>query len=251
MRALLLVAMVLALAGCPSSLKYPSCDGDKDCKNGEKCVNKKCVQCAADTDCGPGMTCELGGCKKKADYCDKNEDCPDGKICQEHVCTGCTTDDQCGPGGKCQNGACKKPSACAKDEDCAEDEDCVNKLCQKGGGRTTATTAGPKCTLQAVYFAFDQYSLNDESKALLQKDQECLQKESARKVSAVGYTDPRGTAEYNVALSDDRAQAVITYLGRLGTDPARMRKVPKGASDSKGTDEAGWAQDRRVELVWE
>jgi peptidoglycan-associated lipoprotein len=244
---LLAVVALGAGAGCPGP-KYPTCDGDKDCKNGEKCVNKRCVQCAVDKDCPAGSQCVAGACQKKAGACETNADCPDGQACIDHQCSACTSDDQCGPGGKCEAGKCMKGTACAKDEDCPEDQDCKQGFCQKG---TRVVTVGPKCNLQPVFFGFDQYSLNDEAKGLLQKDFECLQSESARKIAVVGFTDPRGTDEYNVALSDDRAQAVITYLGRLGVEPARMRKVPKGASEAKGKDEASWQQDRRCEFQWE
>ena len=49
----------------------------------------------------------------------------------------------------------------------------------------------------------------------------------------------------------DRAQAVITYLSRLGVDPARLRKVPKGSGEATGVEESGFAKDRRVDFTWE
>ena len=138
------------------------------------------------------------------------------------------------------------PSAgkCNSDEDCPEDQDCINGMCSK------PTAAPGACALDPVYFGFDQYTLDDPARTTLQKDFECLGT-NQRTVAVVGMTDPRGTVEYNIGLSDDRAQAVITYLARLGIEPKRMRKVPKGSQDAKGVDESGYSKDRRVELTWE
>jgi peptidoglycan-associated lipoprotein len=240
---------VALLAACPSKKpKYPLCDGDKDCKDGEKCVNKKCVQCAADSDCAEGEQCIDGGCQKKDGFCASDADCANGEICKDNQCIACSADEQCGPGGKCVNGGCLKAGQCRTDDDCAEDEDCIKGQCVK------ATKVGgddlPKCNLEAVFFAIDQYSIPDDAKTILEKNAQCLATTS-RGVMVIGHTDPRGPDEYNIGLSDDRAQSVITYLGRLGVDPARMSKVPKGEAEATGSEEASWAKDRRVEFKWE
>jgi len=253
-RHLALVATALGFAalllGCPNKKpKYPSCNGDKDCKEGEHCVNKMCVQCSADTDCGTGEECVAGACQKKKGWCESDSDCDNGQVCKDNQCVACQSDDQCGPGGKCLDGGCLRQGECRSDDDCAEDEDCKNGRCVKAGPVTSADDI-PNCTLESIYFGFDQYSIPDEAKAILEKDAECMSK-TTRGVMVIGHTDPRGTDEYNIGLSDDRAQSVITYLGRLGVDPARMRKVPKGEGEATGSDEAGWAQDRRVEIKWE
>jgi peptidoglycan-associated lipoprotein len=72
----------------------------------------------------------------------------------------------------------------------------------------------------------------------------------SRTVHLVGHTDPRGTEEYNLALSDQRAQAVRRYLENLGVPSGRLVVVPKGELEAQGTDEQTWAEDRRVELIW-
>jgi peptidoglycan-associated lipoprotein len=248
-RQLLWFSLILA-AACGGKPKYPACDGDADCKKPEKCVNKKCVTCAADADCGPGKACSAGSCVPLPGYCDDDSGCDAFQVCKGHKCTFCTSDTECGPGGQCRSGRCIRPGMCEKDADCAEDEDCdtTTHKCKKFQRPTTNL---PKCALAPVYFGFDVYILSDEAKQILQKDFDCLNANKDRNFAVVGYTDPRGTVEYNVSLSDDRAQAVATYLARLGIDPSRMHKVPKGSSEAKGHDEAGWAQDRRVEIVWE
>jgi peptidoglycan-associated lipoprotein len=251
MRRLTLVwwALVLVTAGCPDKKpKYPTCDGDKDCKSGEKCVNKKCVQCAVDGDCGPGKVCKNGGCEPIEGWCSGDGDCTDGKVCKNNACVACEADTECGEGGKCRAGKCIRKGQCETDDDCPEDQDCVRGFCVGGDG-TTGTLKPPDCDIETVYFGFDQYTLSDETKASLERNFDCLSK-TTLPVQVIGHTDPRGTEEYNIGLSDDRAQAVITYMTRLGIDPGRLNKVPKGATEATGTDEASWAKDRKVELKW-
>ena len=67
-------------------------------------------------------------------------------------------------------------------------------------------------------------------------------------VSLIGRADPRGTEEYNLGLSSRRAHSVGEYLGRLGVGEHQLAELPRGALDATGTDEAGWAQDRRVDV---
>ena len=59
-----------------------------------------------------------------------------------------------------------------------------------------------------------------------------------------------GSNDFNLGLSQRRAQAVKDYLRRLGVKPSRLRTVPRGALDATGADEAGWARDRRVDSEW-
>jgi peptidoglycan-associated lipoprotein len=242
----LLTLLALLASGCPDKKpKYPTCEGDSDCKAGEKCVNKQCVQCAVDADCGAGQVCEAGACNKKPGWCTTDGDCDNGQVCKDNQCTACTADAECGEGGRCINGGCLRKGQCRTNEDCAEDEDCVTGVCQKSG----QASGEPGCKLEPIYFGFDQSGIPEEAKAILQKNSQCLST-TPKAVAVIGMTDPRGTDEYNIGLSDDRAQAVIDYLRRLGTDQSRLQKVPKGEGMSSGTDETGWAKDRRVEFEW-
>lgn len=161
---------------------------------------------------------------------------------------GCTSDADCKNGGACADGKCGPPrDACRKDEDCADDEDCVNGRCSRLG-RDGA--AGP-CVLEPVYFGFDTSQIGSEARVTLERDAACLQRDRGRGVMLVGHTDPRGTEEYNIALSENRAQSVGDFLSRLGVDPARFRVVPKGENEATGADESSFSQDRRVELEWQ
>jgi peptidoglycan-associated lipoprotein len=196
----------------------------------------------------------LAGCpdkKPKGPGCAGDKDCKAGEHCTANQCVAdgrCETNADC-PGGECKAGRCAEATtaACTKDEDCADDEDCVDGRCAKAG-RDDRPGA---CALEPVYFGFDARAIDEAGKTALGKDAGCLGQDVGRGVLLVGHTDPRGTEEYNIALSEDRAQVVGDYLSRLGVDPARFHVVPKGETEAVGTDDAGWTQDRKVELEWQ
>ncbi|HXU82687.1 MAG TPA: OmpA family protein [Polyangia bacterium] len=137
-------------------------------------------------------------------------------------------------------GQCKK-AQCATDNDCPQDKDCQNGVC-------VGKQASVACKLDSVYFGFDQATLTSEANSTLNGNADAIKKNAAKSVDLVGRADPRGTTEYNMALSDRRAQAVKDYLQRQGTDTSKLSKVPRGALDATGTDESGWAKDRRVDF---
>jgi peptidoglycan-associated lipoprotein len=243
--AFLIAGVLLAIGACGPN--YPACDTDKDCKQNPKefCVARKCQQCRDSRDCPTGYQCGNGKCGAIAGYCTDRSQCAGGQECIANRCRACEADGECPSGLKCMQGQCRKPQ-CTKDDDCAQDQECRNGSCM---GRPPAA-AGPPCQLKPVYFGFDQSTLTSEATGTLGTNAECLRRGGNRTVDVVGRADPRGTTEYNMALSDRRAQAVNDYLGRLGIPTPRLNKIPRGALDASGTDESGWAKDRRVDFDW-
>jgi peptidoglycan-associated lipoprotein len=233
----------LAITSCGDSSKKPGCKGDKDCKDGKKCAENKCVECTEDSDCGKGKRCSANACIA-APECTKDDQCPAGQVCQASKCKPCSADGDCGPGGACEAGACKRGTKCSKDDDCADDEDCVNGYCKRAG---TATTDPGTCPLATVYFGFDDASIQPSERDRLDTNAQCIEKTKGKNVFLVGHTDTSGTEEYNIALSERRAQSVADYMARLGSDPARMQVVPKGETEPTGL---GDDKDRRVEFQW-
>ena len=67
-------------------------------------------------------------------------------------------------------------------------------------------------------------------------------------VSLIGRADPRGTEEYNMGLGSRRASSVGKYLEHLGVGEPQLAVTTRGALDATGTDEASWANDRRVDV---
>jgi peptidoglycan-associated lipoprotein len=221
--ALALVLAVASLSACRP--KYPKCETDKDCKEKEYCVNGMCQQCRNDRDCPEGQTCNQGRCEAKSSMavrCADDLECPPGQSCINGSCRPCRADDECGEGGKCDKGRC-----------------------QRASGRDTGAAA---CSYEPIYFDFNENVLSTEATAAIDRNAECVKKNGSRALSLTGHTDPRGTEEYNLALSDRRAQAVRDRLQRVGATPGSVRLVPKGEIDATGTEETGWAKDRRVDF---
>lgn len=238
------VAAWLTLASCKPD--YPSCESDKDCKESEFCVERKCQQCRSSNDCKPGFECNAGKCGAIAGYCTGKAQCAAGQECIANRCRACADDAECPSGLICLSGQCGQPQ-CKADDDCPQDKDCLKGRCVTVAGKPAA---GPPCPLAPVYFGFNDSGLSSEASNILAQNAQCLKK-ADRPVSLVGHADPRGTDEYNLALTDRRARAVKEYLDRLGIPGARLNPLPRGAIDATGTDEASWARDRRVDLDWQ
>ena len=232
----------LVVASCGSSAK-PGCKADKDCKNHQACAAGKCVECITDEQCPRGKMCSNNACVTAAE-CKSDSQCPGGQVCQAGKCKACATDGECGPNSRCNAGACQPAKPCTKDDQCADDEECQQGFCRKPG----STSGGDAtCTLSTVYFAFDDSTIQPSERDRLAGNVACIEKTKGKSVYLIGHTDTSGTEEYNIALSERRAQSVADYMARLGTDPARMQIVPKGETEPTGL---GDDKDRRVEFQW-
>lgn len=113
---------------------------------------------------------------------------------------------------------------------------------------TFAAEGGP---LADIRFAFDEASLSDEARAVLEKHALWLQTHRDLRVVIEGHCDERGTVEYNLALGDQRARAARDYLVSLGVAPERLTTVSYGKErplDPGHTEEA-WARNRRDHFV--
>lgn len=239
--------LILAVSGCDP--KYPKCDKDDHCHEGEFCVNGMCQQCRGDADCQPGLRCNAGRCDPIAGYCKTAADCPEGQGCINNRCAPCQADGDCTAGSKCNAGKCLSPGTCQKDEDCPENHECQAGRCVAPPGQAGGPD-GP-CVLPAVYFDFDEFILTSDSTRQLNEVAACLKTVTGRKVVLEGHCDPRGTDQYNLALGDNRARSVLKHLVRLGVPESMLRSMSKGKLEAQGSSESGWARDRKVVFFWE
>lgn len=101
--------------------------------------------------------------------------------------------------------------------------------------------------VEDVFFAYDQYDLDDAAMGILNRDARIL-KEAKVAVTVAGHCDERGTIEYNLALGEKRARVARDYLVSLGVAADRLRVTSYGESRpfSGGHGEADWAQNRRA-----
>ena len=125
----------------------------------------------------------------------------------------------------------------------------VRQIENEGLGEDALSDAsGEGGPLEDVLFEYDQATLNDQGRALLEKHALWLQNHRTVRVTVEGHCDERGTVEYNLALGDQRAQAVLTYLVSLGVSADRLKAVSYGKERplDPGHDEAAWSRNRRV-----
>lgn len=101
-----------------------------------------------------------------------------------------------------------------------------------------------------VSFAFDSAALTPAAEVTLDDVAQRLREHTDVRIRIEGHTDSRGSAQYNLRLSEQRAQAVLDYLQSQGVDSTRMSAVGHGEERpvaSNDTDE-GRALNRRVEI---
>lgn len=99
-------------------------------------------------------------------------------------------------------------------------------------------------------FDYDSATLAPADRDILAEVAKCLTEGAlrGREVALVGHTDARGEPEYNMGLGSSRSTTVQRYLVDLGVGRERLRPSSRGEIDATGTDEAGWAKDRRVDI---
>lgn len=104
---------------------------------------------------------------------------------------------------------------------------------------------------RAPKFDFDDAELLPEDRDVLEQVAKCVTTGplKGRKLALVGRCDPRGEAEYNMALGEHRADTVQVYLSNLGVDPKNMTMTSRGELDAEGVDDDTWRRDRRVDIL--
>jgi len=128
---------------------------------------------------------------------------------------------------------------------------------EAAAGSASATDAERQRLMDAAaaygnvfYFAFDSSNLTPEAIASLDAHIAVL-KTTNNSIRLEGHTDERGTREYNLALGERRANSVRDYMVLNGISNVRIETISYGEERpiAYGSNEASWAQNRRVELV--
>jgi peptidoglycan-associated lipoprotein len=105
--------------------------------------------------------------------------------------------------------------------------------------------------LEKIYFDFDSYALSDDARKTLTSNADYLRKSAAAKLRIEGNCDERGSAEYNIALGEKRAEVAKKYLVTMGIPADRLAIISYGKEKpaDPGHDEAAWAKNRRDEFT--
>jgi len=140
-------------------------------------------------------------------------------------------------------------SACSKHEVVIGKDDPKKGEPQTQAVKHDALAAKP--TSSSVSYAFDSAALDVAGTAILDAYVAWLNDHGAIKVKVVGNCDQRGSREYNLALGQQRADGVKSYLVSHGVSASRIEALSNGEEDlvCSGTGEACWARNRRADII--
>lgn len=131
----------------------------------------------------------------------------------------------------------------------------LNAMRTEFGAKITALEDGMKFMVP-VNFAFDDASVRDQDRAALERFAQVARKYYPNATITVeGFADPAGSANYNKALSERRAESVKSYLVAQGLNDGQLRTVGYGktrlVNPGASGDDAGAEANRRVVFVVE
>lgn len=123
-------------------------------------------------------------------------------------------------------------------------------LSARSGDAVAGSLDGLPAEQRTVYFDFDSFVVKDEYRPVVELGARYLNASRERRILVEGHTDDRGGREYNLALGQKRADAVVRALQLLGVQESQVEAVSYGEERpaATGADEAAWARNRRAEL---
>jgi peptidoglycan-associated lipoprotein len=112
---------------------------------------------------------------------------------------------------------------------------------------TSSAMRKEKGGLEDIHFDFNKYNIRQNDRIILSRNAAYLSKNNNVKIVIEGNCDERGTAEYNMALGERRADEAKQYLVNLGIDGKRITTISYGSEKplDPGHDEDAWAKNRR------
>lgn len=150
----------------------------------------------------------------------------------------------------------EKPAAKAEappPQKAAEEEKPKQQLAQaeRAQIKEAEASVSPIAGFDYIYFDFDKYNVKSEYRDTLKKVADWVKNNADYKLRIEGNCDERGTAEYNLALGEKRANSAKDYLVKLGIAKAKINIISYGKEkpvDSGHTEEA-WAKNRNAHFV--
>ena len=106
-------------------------------------------------------------------------------------------------------------------------------------------------TLEPIYFDYDDYAIRDDQKEVLTQNADWFKAHPQVRIRLEGNCDERGTAEYNLALGQRRADSTKAFLEGLGIQKNRMLTISYGKERpiTLEHNETAWAKNRRVDFA--
>ena len=114
-------------------------------------------------------------------------------------------------------------------------------------------TVPVKMARNSINFDFNKYNIDGKYANLLKANSDYLIKDGVAKVQVQGNTDDIGSAEYNIALGQKRADAVKKVLVANGAKPEQVDAISNGKLKPKfvGNTEDARAQNRRADIIYQ
>jgi peptidoglycan-associated lipoprotein len=214
--------------------RYPLCDNDDQCNTDSHkgvCVNHNCTECRDNSQCTDGKECQAGVCSLAEGACVDDK--------------GCASGSSCGSDKHCHKAEPVAAVECDDQHTCTGAAHCENGHC------VSPPQGGPGCTdFPAPKFDYESPELSAQSRQTLERLVKCISSGSLKggKVLLTGHCDARGEYEFNMGLGAQRAENVKVFVIGLGLPVDKVTTSSRGKLDASGTDEAGWANDRRVDI---
>jgi OOP family OmpA-OmpF porin len=132
-------------------------------------------------------------------------------------------------------------------------EQIVEKL-EAPQGRTRSLrnlAPAPRSIDLVIQFDFDSARLQEASKPLLNNLAAAMKTEKlvSLNFNVEGHTDAKGGAEYNLRLSNKRAETVVNYMALQGVKKDRLNAIGKGATELINPDDPEAFENRRVRIT--
>jgi|GEM_PF-303699 outer membrane protein OmpA-like peptidoglycan-associated protein len=110
---------------------------------------------------------------------------------------------------------------------------------------------GKTVIIDNIYFNFDKTTLKEASFPELDRLTDLMTQNPGIKIEIIGHTDSKGSDDYNLTLSEGRAESVMQYLLDKGISEDRMQAKGLGETSpiSSNDTEEGRAENRRVEFT--
>ena len=108
-----------------------------------------------------------------------------------------------------------------------------------------------KSPVSDINFDFDSSSIRPDARIILERNADYFMNNRVSAIVIEGHCDEQGTAEYNMALGERRAQETKKYLVNLGVKESLMKTVSFGEENplDPASDEEAWAKNRRAHFV--
>jgi peptidoglycan-associated lipoprotein len=120
-----------------------------------------------------------------------------------------------------------------------------------GPSSTKITDAEFQSAVKDIFFDYDSFELRADAQGIAAQSAAFLVQHPDIRILIGGYADERGSAEYNLALGENRANAAKNGLVQAGVAPARIRVISYGKEKQFCTEstEACWQENRRAQFT--